>query len=77
MSVTFTDDDLQSWEAYATGGDYGLANNPKVVFNCLSDPSRRGRYLEFTGDEADAESLVSETSATQLKEMLKESVELP
>jgi hypothetical protein len=77
MSVTFTDDDLQSWEAYATGGDYGLANNPKVVFNCVSDPTRRARYLEFTGDEADAEGLVSETNVTQLKAMLKESVELP
>jgi hypothetical protein len=77
MSVTFTDDDLQSWEAYATGGDYGLANNPKVVFNCVSDPTRRPRYLEFTGDEADAEGLVSETSIPQLRAMLKESAELP
>jgi hypothetical protein len=76
MSVTFTDDDLQSWEAYATGGDYGLANNPKVVFNCVSDPLRRPRYLEFTGDEADAEALISETNVRQLKEMLKESAEL-
>ena len=76
MSVTFTDDDLLTWEAYATGGDYGLAINPKVVFHCLSDPLRRPRYLEFTGDEADAEGLVSDTDQTQLKAMLKESAEL-
>jgi hypothetical protein len=76
MSVTFTDDDLHAWEAYATGGDYGLSINPKVVFNCVSDPLRRARYLEFTGDEADAEGLVNESNVAQLKAMLKESQEL-
>jgi hypothetical protein len=77
MSVTFTDEDLQSWEAYATGGDYGLANNPKVVFNCVSDPTRRARFVEVMGDEADAENLVHDGGIDQLKRMLKEAQELP
>jgi hypothetical protein len=73
MSVTFIDDDLNAWEAYATGGDYGLAINPKVVFNCVSDPLRRPRFLEFTGDEADAAGLIGESDEKQLRAMLKES----
>jgi len=76
MSVTFTDDDLHSWEAFATGGDYGLAIRPRVVFNCVSDPTRRPRYVELSGDEADAEQKVHESGIDWLKERLSKSVEL-
>jgi hypothetical protein len=76
MSVTFTDEDLQAWEAYATGGDYGLAIRPRVVFNCVSDPHRRPRFVELGGDEADAESLMQESGVDRLRAMLKESKEL-
>lgn len=76
MSITFTDDDLHSWEAYASGGDYGLSINPKVIFNCVSDPTRRPRYLEVPGDEADAQSLVHAGGVDELKDMLRRSVEL-
>ncbi|HEX8362394.1 MAG TPA: hypothetical protein VF613_19905 [Longimicrobium sp.] len=77
MSVTFTDDELITWEAYASGGRFGLPTRPKVVFNCLSDPGRRPRYVEFSGgDEAKAEELVHEYSDATLKQMLRESREL-
>lgn len=76
MSITFTDDDLQSWEAFASGGDYGLSIHPKVVFNCVSDPARRPRFVEVPGDEADAESLVHAGNLDELKAMLKRSREL-
>lgn len=76
MSMTFTDDDLQSWEAFATGGNYGLATRPKVVFNCVSDPRRRPRYVELGGDEADAEELVFDGGVERMRELLKQSKEL-
>lgn len=76
MSVTFTDDDLQSWEAYASAGDFGLAIHPKIVFNCVSDPGRRARYVEVPGDEADAEGLVHEGGIDRLRAMLRTSAEL-
>lgn len=76
MSVTFTDDDLQSWEAYASAGDFGLAIRPKIVFHCVSDPTRRARYVEVPGDEADAEGMVHEGGVERLRAMLKEATEL-
>jgi hypothetical protein len=77
MSATFTDEELITWEAYASGGAFGLPQRPKVVFNCLSDPARRPRYVEFSGgDEADAEQLVHSYDEPTLRQMLRESKEL-
>ena len=76
MSHTFTDQDLLTWEAYASSGNFGLAVRPRIIFNCLSDTSRPQRYVERPGNEADAEEQVHELSEEQLREMLKESVPL-
>ena len=76
MSITFTDEDLHSWEAYASGGDFGLSINPRVVFNCVSDPTRRARFVEVQGDEADAEHLVHHGGEDRLRSMLREAQEL-
>jgi hypothetical protein len=77
MSVTFTDENLVTWEAYASAGQFGLPFRPKVVFNCVSDPLRRPRYVEYSGgDEADAEQLVHQYDEETLRQMLRESQEL-
>ncbi len=76
MSRTFTDEDLLTWEAFATGGDLGLAIQPRIVFHCLSDPSRRPRFVQRRGDEADAEGLVHEIGEDRLRALLGESQEL-
>jgi len=76
MSQTFTDDDLLTWEAFATGGKYGLSVRPKVIFHCLSDRALRPRYVELPGDEADAEEVVHEHHVDRLLELLRESKEL-
>jgi hypothetical protein len=76
MSRTFTDDDLLTWEAYASGGRFGLAIRPNVIFNCLTDTHRRPRFVPLKGDEADAESTVHAMSDDQLRAMLRESEEL-
>lgn len=73
MSRTFLDEDLLSWEAYASGGEFGLPDHPKIVFHCLSDPDRRARYVIHDGDNADAEEVVYDAPDTRLLEMLRES----
>ena len=73
MSHTFTDENLLTWEAFASSGTFGLAIRPRIVFNCLSDPSVTPRYVERPGDEADAEEQVHELDEHQLREMLRES----
>lgn len=76
MSHTFTDDDLLTWEAFASGGRFGEPVQPKIVFHCLSEPARRPRYVEIPGDEADAEMVVHNYEDERLKAMLRESREL-
>jgi hypothetical protein len=72
MSHTFTDENLLTWEAYASSGNFGLAVRPRIVFNCLSDTSLTPRFVERPGDEADAEEQVHEFSEEQLRAMLRE-----
>ena len=76
MSRTFTDDDLLTWEAYASGGKFGLATDPSIVFHCLTEPFRRARFVRRSGDEADAEQTVAEIPDEQLRAMLRESEEV-
>ncbi len=73
MSHTFTDENLLTWEAFASSGNFGLAIKPRIVFNCLSDPSLTPRYVERPGDEADAEEQVHELGEQQLRDLLHKS----
>ena len=73
MSQTFTDENLLTWEAFASSGNFGFAERPRVVFNCLSDPNTPPRYVERPGDEADAEEQVAEYDEKALRKMLRES----
>ena len=76
MSQTFTDEDLLTWEVFASGGRFGLAIRPRVIFHCVSDQSRPPRFIEVPGDEADAEELVHESEVDRLRQMLANSKEL-
>ncbi len=77
MSRVFVDDSLLTWEAYASGGNFGLAENPRIIFHCLSEPHRRARYVVHEGgDEADAEEAVHDAPEERLKEMLGASREI-
>ncbi|HEU0076095.1 MAG TPA: hypothetical protein VFQ76_00505 [Longimicrobiaceae bacterium] len=76
MSQTFTDENLLTWEAFASGGRFGLSIRPKVIFHCLSDPSLRARFVEVQGDEADAEEMIHDSPPDRLRELLGESKEL-
>ena len=76
MSRVFVDEDLLSWEAYASTGNHGLPERPKIVFNCLSDSQRRPRYVIHAGDNADAEAAVHGMPVEALRELLEQSREL-
>lgn len=76
MSQTFTDENLLTWEAFASGGRFGLSIRPKVIFHCVSDRSMRARFVELKGDEADAEDMIHDSSVDQLRQMLAQSKEL-
>lgn len=76
MSRQIVDDDLQAWEVFASGGPHGLPQNAKIVFHCVSDPERRARYVLHAGDNSTAQKAVRELSGNELRQLLKESVEL-
>jgi hypothetical protein len=77
MSRTFTDSNLLVWEVYASGGPFGLPERPKLVFNCLSAPDSRARYVVLgQADEADAEEVVATSGVDRLRALLEESREL-
>lgn len=76
MSQTFTDDNLLTWEAFASGGRFGLSVRPKVIFHCLSDRDRPARFVEVQGDEADAEELIHDSQVERLRALLQQSKEL-
>ena len=76
MSRTFIDENLLTWETYASGGKFGLAIRPKIVFHCISDPERRARQVTRDGDEADAEQMLSEVPDEQLRTLLRQSEEI-
>jgi len=76
MSRVFVDENLMTWEAYSSGGRFGLPQQPKIVFNCLSDPQVRARFVVHDGTEVDAEEAVHDVPEERLKEMLRDSREL-
>jgi hypothetical protein len=74
----FQDADFLVWEAYASGGDHGFADDEAhVIFHCLTDRSRRSRIYRTGGTQADAERLVHEATPDELRELLRNAPELP
>ncbi|CAN5799545.1 hypothetical protein BH23GEM3_BH23GEM3_02400 [soil metagenome] len=76
MSRVFVDEDLLSWEVYASGGQYGLPDDPKIVFHCVSDPSHRPRFVRFGGSSATAVQAVHDFPIERLRQVLNEAEEL-
>ena len=76
MSRVFTDENLLTWEVFASGGRFGLSIRPKVIFHCLSDRARPARFVEVQGDEADAEALIYDSPPDHLRQLLGDSQEL-
>lgn len=78
MARAFYADDLLQWEAYVSGGQPGTPAAARLYFLCLDAPLKPARYLPWEdGDVATAERALREMSEAELRERLRESVELP
>ena len=72
MSRTLLDDDLREWEAYASGGPFGLPDDAKIVFHCRSDPTLRARFVETEKDDDDAAAALQGASDDRLRNLFRE-----
>lgn len=70
MSRTIQDQDLQLWEVYANSGEFGSADRAKMVFQCLTEPSRRARVLHREAKKSEVEQELSRLSDTELADLL-------
>lgn len=72
MSRSFQDLDLLIWETYATTGAFGAPDHAHVIFHCVSDPSRRARYVEQDTSLAAAQKSLEKYSVEELRALLGE-----
>lgn len=78
MRRTFYDEDFLEWEAYVSGGQPRGDAASRLYFLCLTEPSRRARYVdEESGNTAVAERKLRELEDGELLELLERSTPLP
>lgn len=77
MTRTFQDHNFLVWEVYPSGGRHGYSRNPHLIFNCLTQPDIRPRFISGGGDEAKAQRLVTESSDAELLDLLEGAGEIP
>jgi hypothetical protein len=70
MTRTIQDRDLQLWEAYANSGEHGSADRAKIIFQCLTDPSRRARFLPRHAPRSDVEQEIATLPEDELVDLL-------
>lgn len=73
MTRTFHDDELLLWEAYPAAPPFGARRGARIMFQCLTDPSRRARTLEHDGNRAEAARVLAGASEEELLELLRRS----
>lgn len=76
MSRTIQDRDLQIWEAYASSGDSGFPRHSHMVFHCLTDMTRKARFVEREGTKSEVEREVITLPDARLAEILGQAQEL-
>lgn len=76
MSRTIQDTDLLLWEAYSTVGDFGFPDRSKIVFHCLSDRTRRARFIEREVDKSGTEKEIVRLSDADLVGLLEQGMEV-
>jgi len=78
MRRTFYDEDFLEWEAYVSGGQPRSEAAARVYFLCLTEPSRRARFVkEESGNTAVAERKLEDLDDSSLLELLREAEPLP
>ena len=73
---TIQDDNLETWEVYASVGRFGFPDQSNMVFQNLSDRSRRARVAVRPGDKAAVEQEIERLSTAELVELLATTEEL-
>ena len=73
MSHTFSDDDLRTWEVYPSGGRFGLPDNAKMVFYCLSEPHLRPRFVRTKQEDDDVQAALERASDAELLDLFRRS----
>lgn len=76
MTRTIQDQDLLLWEAYASAGKSGGTDRARIIFHCLTDPSRRARSLPREAGKVDVENEIATLADAELVDLLREAVEL-
>jgi hypothetical protein len=76
MTRTIQDNDLLLWEAYANSGEFGSAEQAKIIFQCLTDPSRRARMLPRHAPRAAVEQEIATLPDPDLLDLLAGAEEL-
>jgi hypothetical protein len=77
MTRTVQDRNFLVWEIYPSGGRHGYSRNPHLIFNCLTQPNLRPRWIAGGGDEAEAPRVIAESTDARLLELLEGAVEIP
>lgn len=78
MRRTFMDDQFDEWEAYVTGGQPGGSLPARVMFVCVSSPTREPRFVKHeSGDPATAEHSLYHMEEADLLELFASSETLP
>lgn len=76
MTRTIQDPELQLWEVYANSGDHGFPERAKVIFQCLTDPSRRARLVVRGGSKSDVETELATSTDQELLALFAEAEDL-
>jgi hypothetical protein len=78
MRLTFMDDQFDEWEAYVSGGQPGGTKAARMMFVCISTPTRRPRFVTHSsGDPTEAEHELHHMDEAGLMQLFKSSQELP
>jgi hypothetical protein len=76
VARSFQDANFLVWEAFATTGKHGFNTQPNITFQCVTTPSLRPRTISVNGDEADAQTLVLNSTDADLLALFNRSTEL-
>jgi len=71
MGRKIVDRDFHEWEAFASTGDFGRSRPARVIFRCMSDPTRRPRHVVIDGDKSDAEAELQRRSDEELSRLFQ------
>ncbi len=78
MRKTFMDDQFDEWEAYVTAGQPGSDRAARVVFVCISTPTREPRSVTHaSGDTTEAEHELFHIDEVALIELFNRAEPLP